>query len=77
MTLILTLDFAKYSVCTNAVDTCWVTDEYPIELAKRKVEIHDFQPPLDIVDGAARVLYPVIHSGKPRCSTCYVGHVEL
>jgi NAD(P)-dependent dehydrogenase (short-subunit alcohol dehydrogenase family) len=37
----------------NAVDTGWVTDEDPAELAKRK-ELEDFQPPLDIVDGAAR-----------------------
>jgi len=33
----------------NAVDTGWVTDEDPAELSKKKVEIHDFQPPLDIV----------------------------
>jgi hypothetical protein len=33
---------------------CWVTDEDPAELAKRKQEEQDFQPPLDIVDGAAQ-----------------------
>ncbi|MCV9387814.1 SDR family NAD(P)-dependent oxidoreductase [Reichenbachiella ulvae] len=63
-------DFAKYGIYTNAVDTGWVTDEDPIELAKRKQEIHDFQPPLDIVDGAARVLDPLfdgINTGKHWC----------
>ncbi len=63
-------DFAKYGIYTNAVDTGWVTDEDPIELAKQKEEIHDFQPPLDIVDGAARVLDPLfdgINTGKHWC----------
>jgi NAD(P)-dependent dehydrogenase (short-subunit alcohol dehydrogenase family) len=53
-------DFAKDGIFMNAVDTGWVTDEDPIELAKHKEEVHDFQPPLDIVDGAARVCDPFI-----------------
>ena len=60
-------DFAKFGIYMNAVDTGWVTDEDPAELAKRKTEIHDFQPPLDIVDGAARVMDPLfdgINTGK-------------
>lgn len=70
MTLTSASDFAKYGIYTNAVDTGWVTDEDPAELAKRKQEIHDFQPPLDIVDGAARVLDPLfdgINTGKHWC----------
>ena len=58
---------AKDGIYINAVDTGWVTDEDPAELAKRKVEQHDFQPPLDIVDGAARVIDPLfegINTGK-------------
>ncbi len=51
---------AKDGIYINAVDTGWVTDEDPAELAKKKVELHDFQPPLDIVDGAARVMDPLI-----------------
>ncbi len=51
---------AKDGIYINAVDTGWVTDEDPVELAKRKMELHDFQPPLDIVDGAARVMDPLI-----------------
>jgi len=51
---------AKDGIYINAVDTGWVTDEDPAELAKRKEELHDFQPPLDIVDGAARVMDPLI-----------------
>ena len=63
-------DFAKDGIYMNAVDTGWVTDEDPIELAKSKEKIHDFQPPLDIVDGAARVLDPLfdgINTGKHWC----------
>ena len=70
MTLTSAGDFAKYGIYTNAVDTGWVTDEDPIELAKRKEEVHDFQPPLDIVDGAARVMDPLfdgINTGKHWC----------
>lgn len=59
MTLTSAADFTKFGIFTNAVDTGWVTDEDPIELARKKEEIHDFQPPLDIVDGAARVLDPL------------------
>ncbi len=61
---------AKEGIFMNAVDTGWVTDEDPAELAKRKKEVEDFQPPLDIVDGAARVLDPLfdgINTGKHWC----------
>ncbi len=53
-------DLAKDGIYINAVDTGWVTDEDPVELAKHKQQVHDFQPPLDIVDGAARVCDPFI-----------------
>jgi NAD(P)-dependent dehydrogenase (short-subunit alcohol dehydrogenase family) len=53
-------DLAKDGIFINAVDTGWVTDEDPAELAKHKQQVHDFQPPLDIVDGAARVCDPFI-----------------
>ncbi|MFN8258643.1 MAG: SDR family oxidoreductase [Bacteroidales bacterium] len=51
-------DLAQFGIYANAVDTGWVTDEDPTDLAKFKQEYHDFQPPLDIVDGAARVCDP-------------------
>ncbi|MBL4624462.1 MAG: SDR family oxidoreductase [Flavobacteriales bacterium] len=63
-------DLAKAGIYMNAVDTGWVTDEDPAELSKHKQETHDFQPPLDIVDGAARVLDPLIdgiNTGKHWC----------
>ncbi len=54
-------DLAKYGIFMNAVDTGWVTDEDPFTLSMRKQKEHDFQPPLDIVDGAARVCDPFFH----------------
>ena len=42
----------------NAVDTGWVTDEDPAVHADRKRHELDFEPPLDIVDGAARICDP-------------------
>ncbi len=51
-------ELAKAGIYVNAVDTGWVTDEDPIQLLKHKQDVHDFQPPLDIVDGAARVCDP-------------------
>ncbi len=63
-------DLAKDGIYMNAVDTGWVTDEDPAALSKQKQEVHDFQPPLDIVDGAARVCDPFIdgiNTGKHWC----------
>jgi NAD(P)-dependent dehydrogenase (short-subunit alcohol dehydrogenase family) len=63
-------DFAKDGIYINAVDTGWVTDEDPAELSEKKQKLHDFQPPLDIVDGAARVIDPIfdgINTGKHWC----------
>jgi NAD(P)-dependent dehydrogenase (short-subunit alcohol dehydrogenase family) len=60
-------ELAKAGIFMNAVDTGWVTDEDPAELAKKKQDLEDFQPPLDIVDGAARVMDPLfdgINTGK-------------
>jgi len=61
-------DYRHDGIYMTAVDTGWVTDEDPAAIAQRKREEHDFQPPLDIVDGAARVLDPVFSgeaSGQP------------
>ncbi|MEI8258127.1 MAG: SDR family oxidoreductase, partial [Deltaproteobacteria bacterium] len=51
-------DYARDGIFMNAVDTGWITDEDPAVLAARKAEM-GFQPPLDIVDGAARICDPI------------------
>ncbi len=58
MTLTSAPDYAQSGIFMNAVDTGWVTDEDPAVQAAQKQEMHDFQPPLDIVDGAARICDP-------------------
>lgn len=52
-------DYAQDGIHMNSVDTGWITDEDPHEIAARKVETHGFSPPLDVVDGAARILAPI------------------
>jgi NAD(P)-dependent dehydrogenase (short-subunit alcohol dehydrogenase family) len=52
-------DYVKDGIHMNSVDTGWVTDEDPAHLADKKVEEHDFSPPLDVVDGAARIVDPI------------------
>ena len=44
---------------TPVYDTGWVSDEDPVEIAERKTAEHRFHPPLDIVDGAARIVDPI------------------
>lgn len=60
MTRTAATDYQNDGIHMNAVDTGWVTDEDPAAIAERKTEIHGFHPPLDIVDGAARIVDPII-----------------
>jgi NAD(P)-dependent dehydrogenase (short-subunit alcohol dehydrogenase family) len=60
MTRTSATDFHHDGIHMNSVDTGWVTDEDPIEIAQRKTREHRFHPPLDIVDGAARIVDPII-----------------
>ncbi len=52
LTHISASELAHHVIYINAVDVGWVTDEYPVQLAQHKEDVHGFQPPLDIVDGA-------------------------
>lgn len=52
-------DLLPYGIHINAVDTGWVTDEDPADRVAEKKSIHNFTPPIDIVDGAARVCDPI------------------
>ena len=60
MTRTSAADYHADGIHMNAVDTGWVTDEDPVAIAARKVRNHQFHPPLDIVDGAARIVDPII-----------------
>ena len=60
MTRTSATDYQRDGIHMNSVDTGWVTDEDPVEIAARKTAEHRFHPPLDIVDGAARIVDPII-----------------
>ncbi|MFK7991615.1 MAG: SDR family NAD(P)-dependent oxidoreductase [Sandaracinaceae bacterium] len=61
MTRTSAADYVQHGIHMNSVDTGWVTDEDPAHHAARKRAQDDFHPPLDIVDGAARILDPILH----------------
>ncbi len=60
MTRTSAADYIEDGIHMNSVDTGWVTDEDPVHHAKLKREEQNFHPPLDIVDGAARIVDPII-----------------
>jgi len=60
MTRTSATDYHADGIHMNSVDTGWVTDEDAAAIAERKVLEQRFHPPLDIVDGAARIVDPII-----------------
>jgi len=60
MTRTSATDYFADGIHMNSVDTGWVSDEDPVQIAERKTAEHGFHPPLDIVDGAARIVDPII-----------------
>ncbi len=60
MTRTSATDYHNDGIHMNSVDTGWVTDEDPVAIAERKTREERFHPPLDILDGAARIVDPII-----------------
>jgi NAD(P)-dependent dehydrogenase (short-subunit alcohol dehydrogenase family) len=60
MTRTVAADYHRDGIHMNSVDTGWITDEDPAAIAARKAVEQRFQPPLDSVDGAARIVDPII-----------------
>ena len=60
MTRTSATDYHDDGIHMNSVDTGWVTDEDPIEITMRKREEMRFHPPLDAIDGGARIVDPII-----------------
>jgi NAD(P)-dependent dehydrogenase (short-subunit alcohol dehydrogenase family) len=60
MTRTSATDYHASGIHMNAVDTGWVSDEDPVAITEQKRAEHRFHPPLDIVDGAARIVDPII-----------------
>ena len=60
MTRTSAADYHADGIHMNSVDTGWVSDEDAVHIAERKAIEQNFHPPLDIVDGAARIVDPII-----------------
>ncbi|MEB3224109.1 MAG: SDR family NAD(P)-dependent oxidoreductase [Candidatus Sericytochromatia bacterium] len=65
-------DFARDGIYMTSVDTGWVTDENPAPKRERGQAERGFFPPLDIIDGMARIYHPVAF-GLNRPETPYFG----
>ncbi len=59
MTRTSALDYVRDGIHMNSVDTGWITDEDPAEIAKRKKDELQFHTPLDQIDAAARICDPI------------------
>jgi len=59
MTRTSAADYKQSGIHMNSVDTGWVTDEDPFAKSVEKETSQGFAPPLDSVDGAARVVDPI------------------
>ncbi|MFC7246901.1 SDR family NAD(P)-dependent oxidoreductase [Catellatospora aurea] len=61
LTRTLADDYHGDGILMNSVDTGWVTDErpHPDKQAQREA---GFRPPLDVIDGAARVYDPIVRA---------------
>jgi NAD(P)-dependent dehydrogenase (short-subunit alcohol dehydrogenase family) len=52
-------EYLRDGIYMNSVDTGWITQENP-HPTKQRIEAGGFCPPLDVVDGAARVIAPIL-----------------
>ncbi|QHY96368.1 tropinone reductase [Streptomyces sp. S4.7] len=59
-------ELAERGIHVCSVDTGWVTDEKPLPARERHAAT-GWRPPLDIVDGAARIYHPIVQgqAGSP------------
>jgi NAD(P)-dependent dehydrogenase (short-subunit alcohol dehydrogenase family) len=60
MTRTAATDYYNDGIHMNSVDTGWITDENPAGIAARNLAVQRFHPPLDSVDGGARIVAPIV-----------------
>lgn len=60
MTRTCAADLSKHGIFMNSVDTGWINDENPLEIARRTAKMSNFQTPIDEIDAAARILDPIM-----------------
>ncbi len=59
-------DLQKCNIFMNSVDTGWITQENPFPVEQR-IRENGFVPPLDEIDGAARIYAPIIDGMMGKC----------
>ena len=52
-------DWARDGIYMNSADTGWVTYEQPQHIKREWLDVND-GPPLDVIDGAARIYDPIV-----------------
>ena len=65
MTRTSAADYHGDGIHMNSVDTGWVSDEDPVEIAVRKQADHRFHPPLEFLPGCRAILSAVAREGEP------------
>jgi NAD(P)-dependent dehydrogenase (short-subunit alcohol dehydrogenase family) len=66
-------DYAEDNIFMNSVDTGWITNENPYPKSQRMEKEQDFYPPLDRIDGMARIYDPIV-TGINLPDTPFFGH---
>lgn len=59
LTLSIAEPWSQQGIYVNSVDTGWVSNLQPLARAATITERHNFNPPLDAIDAAARILDPI------------------
>jgi NAD(P)-dependent dehydrogenase (short-subunit alcohol dehydrogenase family) len=65
MTRTAALSYKDENIFMNSVDTGWITQENPHQL-KTKIRSSGFVPPLDVHDGAARIIAPIFDGAEGK-----------
>ncbi|AFZ23847.1 dehydrogenase of unknown specificity, short-chain alcohol dehydrogenase like protein [Cylindrospermum stagnale PCC 7417] len=73
MTRTSAADYAHDGIFMNSVDTGWITDENPYNKKTYLQETRGFYPPLDVIDGMARIYDPIVQGLKDIAEPLY-GH---
>ena len=76
MTRTAAADYARGGIYMNTVDTGWISEENP-EPVKQAKRAMGFCPPLDVIDGAARLYDPIVRGlGGDRVSGFFLKDYE-
>jgi len=73
MTRTAAADYAQANIFMNSVDTGWITDENPYPKKMRLQQDCGFYPPLDQIDGMARIYDPIVQ-GIEQVGTPFYGY---